>query len=199
MGVLGLTVGDRTRRTLEAAFNATSFDGWFSFSRLPAGARLQSVCKLYVSPRPEALGDAFPQTAMVFAESGVQSFKIGRGIEGLLRPDKIVAYFEDCAHRADVVDALVRALPGCPVQSVPFTAEAGGDGLLSYGVDPPAEGTLTSWRAWVTEKLAELLAAPSAMDVEARVGATLEGIRAAGVDPRSWTLVDDAIARQNTS
>ena len=114
MGVLGLTVGDRTRRTLEAAFNATSFDGWFSFSRLPAGAQLHSVGKLYVSPRPEALGEAFPRIAMVLAESGVRSFKIGRGIEGLLRPDKIVAYFEDLAHRATVVEGLARALRGLP-------------------------------------------------------------------------------------
>lgn len=199
MGVLGLTVGERTRRTLEAAFDATSFDGWFSFSRVLAEARLQSVCKLYVSPRPEALGDAFPRIAMVFAESGVRSFKIGRGIEGLLRPDKIVAYFEGYAHRAEVAESLIRALPGCPAQSVPFTAEAGGDGLLSYGVDPPAGETLTSWRAWVTEKLAAVLAASSAMNAEDQVSATLEGIRAAGVDPCSWTLVDGAFAGPDKS
>ncbi len=199
MGVLSLTVGGQARRTLDAVFNATSSDGWYSFSRIPTEARLQSVCKLYVSPRPEALADGFPRIAMVFAESGVRSFKVGRGIEGLLRPDKIVAYFEDHAHRADVAEALIRALPGCPAQSVPFTAEAGGDGLLSSGVDPPVGDTPTSWRAWVTEKLASVLTASSAKNVDDRVSVALEGIRAAGVDPCSWTLVGDAFVRPNTS
>ena len=195
MTVLSLTSGGQARRTLDTVFNATCFDGWYSFSRIPAEAGLRSVCKLYVSPRPEALADAFPRIARAFAESGVRSFKVGRGIEGLLRPDKIVAYFEDHAHRADVAEALVRALPGCPAQCVPFTSEVGGDGIVSAGVDPPAGNAPTSWRAWVTEKLASALSASPAMNVEDRVGAALAGIRADGVDPCSWSLVDNASAR----
>lgn len=199
MAVLGLTVGGQARRILDAVFNATSFDGWYSFSRVPAEAGLRSVCKLYVSPRPEALADAFPRIAMVLAETGVRSFKVGRGIEGLLRPDKIVAYFEEHAHRADVAEALIGALPGCPAQSVPFTSEVGGDGIVSAGVDPPVADTPTSWRAWVTEKLASALASSPATKVEERVSAALEGIRAEGVDPRSWMLIDDAFAPANAS
>jgi hypothetical protein len=37
------------------------------------------------------------------------------------------------------------------------------------------------------------------MDVEDRVSAALEGIRAAGVDPLSWTLIDDALAPSGLS
>lgn len=199
MGVLSLTSGGQARRILDTVFNATSFDGWYSFSRVPADARLQSVCKLYVSPRPEALADAFPRIAAVFAESGVRSFKVGRGIEGLLRPDKIVAYFEDQAHQADVAAAVIQALTGCPAQGVPFTNEIGGDGIVSAGIDPPAGDTPTSWRACVTERLASAVSASPAMDVEDRVSAALEGIRAAGIDPFSWTLIDDAFAPSGLS
>ncbi len=194
MAVLSLTSGGQARRTLDTVFDATSFAGWYSFSRVPAEAGLRSVCKLYVSPRPEALAAAFPRIAMVFAEMGVRSFKVGRGIEGLLRPDKIVAYFEDHAHRTDVAEALIGALSGFPAQSVPFTSEIGGDGIVSAGVDPPVGDAPTSWRAWVTEKLASALSASPAMNVEDRVSAMLEGIRAFGVDPCSWTLVDNAFA-----
>ena len=199
MAVLSLTSGGQARRILDTVFNATSFDGWYSFSRVPTDARLQSVCKLYVSPRPEALADAFPRSAAVFAESGVRSFKVGRGIEGLLRPDKIVAYFEDKTHQADVAAAIVHTLAGCPAQSVPFTNEVGGDGIVSAGVDPPAGDTPTSWRAWVTERLASAVSASLAMDVEGRVRAALEGIQAAGVDPFSWTLIDGAFAPSGMS
>ncbi|HLY89484.1 MAG TPA: hypothetical protein VKQ27_10925, partial [Acetobacteraceae bacterium] len=76
-----------------------------------------------------------------------------------------------------------------------FTSEVGGDGIVSAGVDPPAGNAPTSWRAWVTEKLASALSASPAMNVEDRVGAALAGIRADGVDPCSWSLVDNASAR----
>jgi hypothetical protein len=196
MAVLGLTVGGRARRTLEAAYDATSYDGWFSFARVPAD-RLQSVCKLYVSPRPEALADAFLRIATVFAEGGVRSFKVGRGIEGLLRPDKIVAYFEDRAHRAHVAEALRRSLLGCPAQGVPFSEEAGGDGLLSGGVDPQAGDTVMSWRSWVTTRLASALTSAPPSDIDVRVNAALDAIRTAGVDPGRWTPTDDAFGLPN--
>ena len=78
MGVLGMTVGGRPRRLLEATYEATSYQGWFSFTRDPRSAQLTAACKLYVSPRPEALADAFPLIADAFVRSGVRSFKVGQ-------------------------------------------------------------------------------------------------------------------------
>jgi hypothetical protein len=181
MIVLGMTVGGAPRRQLETAYEATTYQGWYSFAK-PGRPRIAAVCKLYLSPRPDALADAFPRIADAFVRCEVRSFKVGRGIEGLLRPDKIVAYFEDHAHMEDVAVALGRALAGCPAQGVPFTAEAGGDGLLSSGVDPPA-GEATSWRAWITKRLAASLTAPRVSDP---VAAALADLRAAGVDPDRW-------------
>jgi hypothetical protein len=186
MAVLGLTVGGRARRLLEAAFDATSYSGWYSFAVAAGPEQIASACKLYVSPRPEALADAFPHIAEAFVRCGVRSFKVGRGIEGLLRSDKIIAYFDDRAHMEYVAGVLSRSLRGCPPQGVPFTAEAGGNGLLSSGVDPPASEAATSWRSWVTKQLAASLSARRATPQVDPVTAALADIRRAGVDPDRW-------------
>jgi hypothetical protein len=190
MAVLGLTVGGRARRALETAFEAASFGGWISFSRASPPAEFRSVCKLYISPRPEALAQAFPAIVTEMARFEVPSFKVGRGIEGLLRPDKIVAYFADRTHMEDVSKALAHTLRNCPAQGVPFTAEAGCDGLLSTGVDPVGRNAAVSWRSWITNELALALAAAQEASRADRVTAALEHIRKSGVDPCSWTLAD---------
>jgi hypothetical protein len=187
LAVLGMTVGGGTRRLLETAYEATSIDGWYSFTREPVRARIVAACKLYVSPRPESLVDAFPRIAAVFVQSNVPSFKVGRGIEGLLRPDKIVAYFEYSAHMQDAAVLLGRSLGGCPAQGVPFTSELGGNGLLSSGVDPPPTNAApTSWRSWVTTQLAASLTARRNTQPVDLVAAALADIRLAGVDPDLW-------------
>jgi hypothetical protein len=152
------------------------------------------VCKLYVSPRPEALPDAFPRIADAFVRSDVRSFKVGRGIEGLLRSDKIVAYFEDRTHMEKVAGALARSLRGCPAQGVPFTAEVSGNGLLSWGVDPPLGDAAASWRSWITKRLAASLTARRLTSCADSVAAALSDIRLAGVDPDRWLPSKDAFA-----
>jgi hypothetical protein len=139
-----------------------------------------------VSPRPEALVDAFPRIVDQFVRFEVRSFKVGRGIEGLLRPDKIIAYFDDRGHMDAVAAALEQALRDFPAQGVPFTAGMGGDGMLSAGVDPPLGNAATSWRAWVTRRLAESLAARRASADEDPVKGALADLRMAGVDSERW-------------
>ena len=186
MAVLGMTIGGVARRRLESAYDATTLSGWYSFARTTAQSPLAPVCKLYVSPRPEALADAFPRIAEEFVRSEVRSFKVGRGIEGLLRPDKIIAYFNDRAHMEAAAGALEHVLQGCPTQGVPFTTEVAGNGLLSSGVDPPPGNVATSWRAWVTKRLAASLVTRRATPHPDPVAATLDDLRLAGIDPENW-------------
>jgi hypothetical protein len=197
MAVLGMTVGGGVRRLLESAYEASSQHGWYSFARTPVRAQVKAVCKLYVSPRPESLAYAFPRIADAFVRADVRSFKVGRGIEGLLRSDKIVAYFEEHAHMAGVAAMLGRSLQGCPAQGVPFTADAGGDGLLSSGVDPPTGDAAASWRSWVTKRLAASLTAPRPTPGADPVAAALADIRMAGVDPDRWLPTADAFRGSN--
>jgi hypothetical protein len=161
LNVLGLAPGGAVRGRLAQDYEATTHPGWISFTRLGRTAGEAPDCKLYVSPRPEALADAFPILAQTFADLNVASFKVGRGAAGLLRPDKIVAYFYDTEHLGQVAGALSRALGGLSPQGAPFTAEIAGDGLLSWGRDPPpvAGAQPESWRAWITARLAEAVVA----------------------------------------
>lgn len=133
----------------------------------PAEFRRLTTHKLYVSPTCDSLRDALHSTIPVLTDSRAFAFKVGSDLPGLLRPDKLVAYF---AHHEDLSSAAARlhtALERCPAQGVPFTAALPGDGLLSWGMDP-AEDAQTfgwkggeSWRLWVSNRLAESLFAAS--------------------------------------
>jgi len=161
LNVLGLAPGGAARAQLAQDYEAKTYPGWIGFTRLGRPAGEAPDCKLYVSPRPEALADAFPIVAQTFAELEVASFKVGRGAAGLLRPDKIVGYFDDTEHLGRVAGALSRRLGGMTPQGAPFTAEIAGDGLLSWGRDPrPVAGAQPeSWRSWITARLAEAVVA----------------------------------------
>ena len=186
MGALGLTIGGPARRLLEPAYEASTLQGWYSFARTAEPPQLAAACKLYVSPLPQALPDAFVRIVETLVQAQVRSFKVGRGVEGLLRPDKILAYF-DARPQLDAVVAKLRVrLHGCPAQGVPFTAEEGGDGLLSSGVDPPFGDAAASWRAWVTARLAAGLVARRGRPPAEVVAGTLSELRSAGVDTGRW-------------
>jgi len=188
MAVLGLTPGGAARQTLEYSYQVTTYPGWLSFARETLPIISQAACKLYVSPQPAELAEAFPVIADVFARMKVRSFKVGRGIEGLLRPDKIVAYFDDRDALHRVAQALARRLANCAAQPVPFTTEAGGGGLLSWGTDPPLGGNTLSWRSWITQQLAKgLKMARPATDFDA-VAAALRHVAEQGVELRTWTI-----------
>jgi len=193
LAVLGMTARSATRRLVETRYEATTLPGWYSFALRPVEAPIVARSKLYVSPSPEALADAFPLIAQVFLRFEVPSFKIGRGIEGLLRSDKIVAYSDAPGRLQEVAATLYRELRGCPPQGVPFTAECGCGALLSTGVDPPVAKPAVSWRSWVTNRLAASLARHSDISREEAVAAALAEIRLDGVDPEHWRPADDPI------
>jgi hypothetical protein len=182
--VLGLGSGGAVRSQLLRVYDAFTHPGWIAFTRTSGEPRRAPRYKLYVSPRPEALANAFPIIADVFSSHGVRSFKVGRGAPGLLRPDKIVSYFDDWSHLASVADVLGKALAGCAAQGVPFTAGLDGQGLLSWGMDPPPppNGPVASWRSWVTGRVAAAIVAVRSPGQDP-AGAVLERLAAQGVVP----------------
>lgn len=199
LAILSLTKGAHVRRLLEAGYDAHSLSGWYSFARTALPQQLSTACKLYVSPKPEALSDAFPIIAEQFVRTEVRSFKVGRGIEGLLRPDKIVAYFDNDAHMLQVAAALDQSLQDCPVQGVPFTAEIAGNGLVSSGIDPPAGASAVSWRSWITKRLAASLVMSATDSGADHVAIALTGLRNSGIDPDHWVPVTQDFWKLNPS
>lgn len=151
--------------------------------------------KLYVSPGCSHLADAFAASAEVLGQNvGIRGLKLGRGLAGLTRPDKLVAYFS----RFDDLQAagadLCRRLEGYPVHGVPFTAELSPDGLLSWGADRPraVPGQPESWRFWVASKLAAHLETARKAGVSGPLWRfVLDRLRLDGVNPDVWAPTDD--------
>jgi|GEM_PF-414633 len=201
---LGIAAGGPHRRLLDRSWSRNGpSESWLSWRRRGAddGGRLATAgatWKLYVSPAPEALAEGFGRILDALAAARAPQFKIGADAAGLLRPDKMVAYFPSFERLAAAAEALTERLAGTPAQGVPFTSEIAGGGLLSWGVDPPADSFSQwsgreSWRLWLTHRLAiSLLAGKSARDhgdgtsVEPWQFA-LERLRLEGVDTDSWT------------
>lgn len=194
LAILGLVAGASARRQLERTYEATTYPGWIGFARRPDFSASPAACKLYVSPRPESLPAAFPAMAAVFDNLEVRAFKVGRGLFGLLRPDKIVAHFDGRDHLLRVADALNSGLSGCAAHGVPFTAALDRDGLLSWGIDPPPSSGVLSWRSWVTGRLARGLLRARPERGQQAADAALEDIASDGVDPETWTA-ENAVFR----
>ena len=151
--------------------------------------------KIFVSPTLEAAPEALRVTVGVMLDHGAPPFKFGGGLYALLRPDKIVIYFNTKAEMRACGAALCRALAGIPVHGVPFSAGLGADGLVSWGMDPLKEKLALanrgseSWRIWVTSRLARaLLVARHATSVSQDdvVSFALDRLALHGVDPRTW-------------
>lgn len=194
---LGAGLSSSTRRLLDDHYMQATRSGWSSWehrsTRIDFGDADQPTFKVYVSPRPEALGDAFPSVVRHMVEHQVPAFKTGLDAHGLLRPDKLMAYFNDHASLAAFTAVLIDEVAGLPAQGVPFTAEVHPSGILSWGIDPPRRERVRglpgseSWRVWLTAKLARSL-------LTARVeGATkhawrfaLNRVRLEGIDPATW-------------
>jgi len=165
--ILALVGDDGTLRVREWAVTGGHGGDWISLSRRsgyrPAGRSRPPdgpTYKLYVSPGMDALPDACRALRETLERHRVRHFKLAGSAAGLLRPDKLVAYFDDAPALAAVAEALRERLRGASAQGVPFTASIDPDGLLSWGVDPPPrERPLSwlpqqSWRGWVTSTLA---------------------------------------------
>jgi hypothetical protein len=128
--------------------------------------------------------------------------KIGMDAAGLLRPDKIVAYFGSREDLDTAARELANELQGCPAHGVPFTAGIDDDGLLSWGIDPPeSERPLSwldreSWRLWIAKSLGAALALakgaarPLAQQVVEPWRFAVERVRRHGVDVDTWTPAD---------
>ncbi|HKH43522.1 MAG TPA: hypothetical protein VKM72_02545 [Thermoanaerobaculia bacterium] len=203
---LGIAPGGPNRKTLDRAWQRLADrEGWISWiSRAVDGGDGRPdgpTWKLYVSPRPESLitegttegAEAFGAVLEALTAARARQFKVGRDAGGLLRADKIVSYFPSFERLAEAADAVVARLAGAPAQGVPFTSEIGGEGLLSWGMDPPrSERSWSlgeSWRAWLSMRLArDLLAArqAAAPGVEPWRFA-LDRLRLEGIDTDTWT------------
>ena len=166
---LQIQAGGRVRWELDRFWTRVSpvaeQGAWMAWSsRTIAMPPDAATCKLYLSPLPSRLRDAFRIWLAAITAAGAFHFKIGNDVRGLLRPDKMVAYFGDRAALEEAARRIARELTDCPAQGVPFTSELDYGALLSWGADPPSEEAVPvwlrrqSWRQWICNRLGAALA-----------------------------------------
>jgi hypothetical protein len=175
---------------------------WLSWKKMAAGknyciAQDKPTFKLYISPGIHDLPKLFYQLIHVLSASQTLSFKIGNTVQGLLRPDKMVAYFESKKALMETAALLKKELTGYTPQGVAFTAQIDETGILSWGVDPPVTDILStieagSWRLKVTDQLA--LAIVQAQADQLSFGESVQFIQAkllsVGINTEDWTSVN---------
>jgi hypothetical protein len=171
---------------------------WLDWRRVESGrsgsratrAR-RAVYKLYVAPAPAALPGVLHDVGEVAARSRAFAFKVAASAALLLRPDKVVLHFRSRDALHATADTLRAALHGAPAQPVPFTAQLHPDGLLSWGMDPPAPVQLgatsyASWRQWLTARLGTYLAIAREAGAPAPTAVALRRLARDGVDVETW-------------
>ena len=167
-------------------------DRWFYFRSVlyPDIKEATPIYKLYVSPLPKYIPHVFTNLLEVLPHYACFSFKTGNSAHGLLRADKIVAYFHDFHAMNDAATALSKKLIHIEAQGVPFTAQLDKKGLLAWGLDPPLndKNYSTSWRRWITDCLAaSMITAHKSDDKSDPVDFALRRLELAGIDINSWT------------
>lgn len=164
-------------------------DAWIAWRSAAADGALPY--KLYVSPALEHLPGVFAASVQAFAKVSCTRFKLGRRAFGVLRPDKLVAYFPSLDALQRAADLILTSAPGAVPHGVPFTAPIDPDGLLSWAMDPPrfeqvlASQENQSWRQWLTGRIAVCVSA--AKEGGADVHSFLRSrIELDGIDPVTW-------------
>jgi len=198
LAFLGAEEGSALARHLRTAWRAGAAGDapWIAWS-LDGHAREmprdRPTFKLYVSPRLDELPRAFAAVATL-GRHAPWHFKVGADATGVLRPDKLVLYFPTIDALHEAAAALARGLDGVAAHGVPFTAGIAGDGLLSWGLDPPQTARVAawqapeSWRLWVVQRLAATMSAAAMSETGLRPSEfALERLRLEGVDVDGWT------------
>jgi hypothetical protein len=199
------TGGKEIKNLLKNSWEPTNLEEkkyWFSWWKQKREIKLtgysrQVTFKLYISPAIEYIPKVFEQAVRILSASDAFSFKIGSTIEGLIRPDKMVAYFCSKAALMDVADLLKKELGGVTAHGVPFTAQIDESGILSWGIDPADSEVLPSveagsWRMKVTDQLA--LAIGQARADQLDIGRSIQFIRTKlltlGISTTDWTALN---------
>jgi hypothetical protein len=188
LSLLNLRRDQEGRRRLSLLWSCDDANpAWLAFTRRQSHfGRTGHTYKLYVGVAFEDLAQCLPAVAEAFSYSGATQFKVAMELDGLLRPDKLIAYFPSKDAVLAAACAVAPIVANLRVHAVPFSAATDNAGRLSWGMDPATSwmGEQISWRQWICERLA---AALTSVRERTLVGATpldfaLERLRLEGVD-----------------
>jgi hypothetical protein len=184
-------------RAAAHGFHGAGDAAWRVWTRRGAAPRSQTY-KLYVSVAVEDLPEVLRVTVELATSAAARQLKVGSTLAQLLRPDKLVVYFDGLAALEETAARLAPRIAGAGAHGVPFTAPIDAAGLLSWGMDPPEQHVWTSsggsFRFWIAQRLAAGIVAARATTAAGDAGAALRDAAALarqrlaldGVDPATW-------------
>jgi hypothetical protein len=157
--------------------------------------RQAAARKLYVNLPFRALPKLIPEITDVLVAIGAPSFKIGRSLRHIVRPDKLIVYVESLDELQRMAERLTPVVAKTAAQPTPFTAPIDAEGLLSWGIDPAglnrASAESASYRTWLAVRIATAL-----VDARRRVpedqlaSEVLDRLAADGLDTSTWAPND---------
>ena len=161
-----------------------TIEGWYYFKH-PTKYAAKSKYKLYINPKPSHLTDTLCIVSETLKVFDVISFKVGKGSRGILRPDKLVAYFDSIEILMEAAKVLQKKLKDVPAHPVPFTALYDEKGLITWGMDPKTEkDERKSWRQWIIEKLTNSIVNTS--EKNAKYDTALTSLSIEGINPSTF-------------
>ncbi len=168
------------------------YENWISWKFTRGRERDKLNYKVYLSPVPADLPRVFELAREEIVRRDVCFMKVGRRRNNLLRPDKLVVYFQDYREASDFAGGMVDRTAGYTAQGVPFSYQIDRDNpLVSMGVDPPRRMSENiSWRLYVTNKLAMAVHGARREEAGDIDGYIRDYMRIAGVDSGSWGPLD---------
>ena len=129
-------------------------EGWYTWKKIRVHKRQDIGYKVYVGVDISCVPEVFEIIATLFMESEATAIKISNGKSGLLRPDKLVVYFNEIEHAKKFCSYICRnyTISRYLSHAVPFTQQViPNSSILSIGVD--FRRMSLSWRQKVVSKL----------------------------------------------
>lgn len=168
---------------------SSNIEGWHYFVNHSGLAKTKkSNYKLYISPVPRNVPLVMQAAGKVLASIKDMSFKVGRGIEGLARPDKMIAYFSSYDLLSEAADRILEETKGVEAQGVPFSVAIDSAGLLSWGMDVyTTEGENQSWRQWMVNSIIQSIGDGNMRTPDEAWTDVSMALHNEGIDP--WTFI----------
>jgi hypothetical protein len=154
--------------------------------------------KLYVSPHIDDYLPVFAETVKILTRSNVYCFKTGSNYHGIVRPDKLVVYFDNLEELKNTAQKIHDSTIGFAAQGVPFSAPMFNSSMLSWGIDPPAgKKSPVSWRLWITRQLASGIIEGRKILADEPWQYALQYVRSKGFQTDTWEPEETLFAQHH--
>ncbi|MEQ6122817.1 hypothetical protein AAON49_01285 [Pseudotenacibaculum sp. MALMAid0570] len=159
---------------------------WFYWQRKNIDRKEDLPFKLYVSPEPKDLPFVFRKVAETSIKLSAPIFKLGSTSSGIHRPDKMVMYFKNWEELNSFAQSLLPSIENCKSQRVPFTYSLSPNGLLSYGIEPEDDDSV-SFRIYISKLIAKTLKLYSFENSTLNINDILLKLNLNGIQTKKWT------------